>query len=450
MESRRGKNTKNEVLGRLDVNTSNDENPLETAKRLGASIGGPLGEKCFEKLELALASKLPPRKFANVSTLRTRTHILLYWRRGFLKTTFLREYAKTIPDQFRIVLLSSATIEVLCGSIFVPKNPFLRPRIVPPALAGADFAIITEHSSFLKHGGPTVAKLSFLNDKLEGDEISNKLVKLGQIQIDPEQKTELEKLGIRYEPAEATLSYTPDLVMLSCSHLFDRKTLSLLIESGHFDRFSIVQVQVTPEIAKECFKEEYSLDKDLQEQLKQQNEMLCKVKIKSLETPPHDLMTPVYEKLFDLTAIPDFRVKGDILRTAASHMVLRQFSEGNAKEVYTKQDYSPKDVIFISEKLRDFVEPRINPLVAEGYSALEKTRKRDLAKGHSCRFLESSKRDGKIGEPLRAIITYVHSKMPYVHYQTVNNALQELVKEGKAEKVPGMRGYYRLVEKKGS
>ena len=437
-----------EKLGfrRLEMSMSNDRNPLEIAKKLGTSIGGKLGQKSFEELELALVTKLFPKKFANIQTLRTRQHILLYWRRGFLKTTLLREFSKTIPEQFKVVHLSSVTTEILCGSIYVSKATFQQPRIIPPVLTGADFAIVTEHSAFLKHGGPIVAKLSILNDILEGDRISNTLVKLGQVQIDPTQKPELEKLGVRYDPSEATISYEPDVLMLSASHPFDRKTLSVLIDSGHFDRFFVLQARITPEIAKKCFKEDYSLDKDLQDQLKQYNERLCRVKIKYIDAPPHVLLKPVYEKLFTLTETPDFRIKGDILRTAAAHMVLRHFSQGNVKEIYTEQDYSLEDVNFISEELSNFVEPRLNPLVAEGYTG--RSRKRDFAKNHICSFLEGSKREGKIGEPLRAIVAYVHSKMPYVHYQTINNAKNELIKEGKVEKVPGTRGYYRLVEKK--
>ena len=420
---------------------------LRLASKLGSSIAGELGAKAFEELELALVTKLCPKRFTDIPTLRTRQHILLYWRRGFLKTTLLREFSKTIPDKFKTIHLSSATTEILCGSISIPKNPFQFPRIVPPVFAGVDFAVVTEHSAFLKHGGPVAAKLAILNDTLEGDKILNTLVKLGQVQIDPTQKPELEKLGVTYEPSEATLSYEPDALMLSASHPYDRKTLSLLIDSGHLDRFRIVQAQITPEIASEFFKEDYSLDTVLQEQLKRQNETLYKVKIKFIEAPPHDLLKPVYEKLFALTEIPDFRIKGDILRTTAAHMVLRHFSEGNTKEDYTKQDYSIEDVNFVSERLNGFVEPRINPLVAEGYPEIRKARKRDYVKRHICSFLEASKRDGKISESLRAIYEYVRGKIP-IHYQTAVNALDELAKEGKVEKVPEKFGYYRLVDKK--
>lgn len=423
---------------------------MEIAKKLGASIGGKLGEKSFEKLELALITKFFPKKFRNVPTLRTRTHILLYWRKGFLKTTLLREFAKTIPKRFKTVHLTSATTEILCGSIYTPKISFQQPRIIPPVLAGVDFAIVTEHSAFLRHGGSMIAKLSILNDILEGDRISNTLVKLGQVQIDPTQKPELEKLGVRYEPSDATISYEPDILMFSASHPFDKKTLSILLDSGHLDRFRIVQVLITAKIARDSFSENYSLDVyPLLEQLKQQNEKFCKVKIKSIEAPAHDLMKPVYEKLFALAKIPDFRIKGDLLRIAAAHMVLRNFSQGNAKDVYTEQDYSAEDINFISQRIQDFVEPRLNPLVAPGY--VGRSRKRDFVRGFICSFLKAYQRQGKIGAPLRIIVAYVKSKMSDVHYQTVNNALQELVTEGTIEKVPGMHGYYRLVQKeKGS
>ena len=69
------------------MSMSSSNNPLDTAKRLGNSLGGALAEEAFVELELAFVDKLFPKKFNDVPTLRTRQHILLYWRRGFLKTT---------------------------------------------------------------------------------------------------------------------------------------------------------------------------------------------------------------------------------------------------------------------------------------------------------------------------------------------------------------------------
>jgi len=421
-----------------------NENSLMIAKKLGASIGGKLGEKSLEELELAFVTKLFPKKFSNMPTLRTRQHVLLYWRRGFLKTTILREFIKTIPEQFKVVRLSASTTEILLGSVYIPKNPFEKPRIIPSILAGADFAIITEHSAFLKHGGPIQGRLAILNDIWEGEKIVNNLVKLGQIQTDPNQMPELEKLGVKFEPKEAALSYEPDIVVFSASHPFDRKTLSLLLDCGHMDRFCIVQVQITPEIARECLQEEHVLDVSLQEKLRQQNEILSQTRIKSIETAPNNLIKPLYERFFALTEIPDFRIKGDVLRATAAHMVIRNFSQGNAKEVYTASDYSVEDADFVAERLGDFIEPRINPLVAEGYPEVETQHSKQYVKLHVCNFLEASKSNGNNGEPLRAIVEYVQSKVS-VHYQTVRNAVQELVSQSRVEKNPERFGYYRLV-----
>ena len=422
-----------------------ENDPLLLAGSYGKSFAGRLGEKGCQEAELATITRLLPPRFSNMSTLRTRLHILLYWLVGFLKSTILKEFCEVIPDCFKVIHLSSVTTEILCGSISIPKNPFQSPRIIPPAFAGAHIVVAPEYST-LTHGGAIETKISILNEAYEGDLITNKLVKLGQVQIDPTQKQELERLGVEYEPSEATLKYRSDIVVLAASHPFPRNVLGPMIGLGHLDRFRVVQYKITREIAAEYLQENHVLDKSLQQQLKAQNTTLSKTRIISMDAAPNNLLKPIYSKLLTLTEIPDMRIKGDILRTAAAHMVLRHFAEGNLKEVYTEQDYSIAEVDFISERLNEFVEPRIRPLVADGYSEIETERVGYRVSTHIDAFLTASKSEGKMGEPLKAIVDYVQSKMP-VHYQTVRNNLQELVRQGKVEKVPEKFGYYRLTEK---
>jgi hypothetical protein len=425
---------------------ASDNDLLALSGEYGKSFGGHLGKKGCQEAELAFVTRLFPPRFSNILTLRTVLLILLCWLIGFLKSTILKEFCQVIPDCFRVVHLSSATTEILCGSISTPKNPFQLPRIVLPAFAGADFVVVPEYSALLKHGGPVEAKISILNEAMEGDLITTKLVKLGQVQIDPTQKLELEKLGVKYEPSEATLSYRPNFVMLAASHPFPKNTLGPMIDLGHLDRFHIVQYKITREIAAEYLHENHVLDMSLQQQLKAQNTIISKTKITSIAAAPNQLLKPIYSKLLALTEIPDLRIKGDILRTAAAHMVLRHFADGNLKEVYTEQDYSIAEVDFISERLNEFVEPRIRPLVADGYSEIETERVGYRVRTHIDAFLTASKSEGKMGEPLKAIVDDVQSKIS-VHYQTVRNNLQELVRQGKVEKVPEKFGYYRLTEK---
>jgi hypothetical protein len=130
--------------------SGNYENPLEIARKVGASVAGDLGELSYTWLELAYVTKLFPKKFSNLPTLRTRSNTMLYWLRGFFKTTILNTFTETIPDTFKTRRLSAATTEILLGSITTPRNPTEDPRIIPPIIAGIDFAVITEHMSFLK------------------------------------------------------------------------------------------------------------------------------------------------------------------------------------------------------------------------------------------------------------------------------------------------------------
>lgn len=413
--------------------------------KVGYSLGGQIGQRGFQELELATITRLFPKKFSNVPTLRTRQHILLYWRKGFLKTTILKKFAETLPSKLKVLQLSAFTTETLLGSAYIPKNPFEKPRIIAPIAAGYDNLIFLEFTSMLMHGGSPSAKLPFLNDMTEGDPIVNALIKLGQLKIDETQIVELNAKKIKYDPDKGTLSYEPDFLVFGASHPFDKRTLALLIDSGLLDRFHIVQIRITTDIAKDCIQGEQAIDINLLQELKRQNEELSRTEIISIETPPPNLMQPLYERLFQLTAIPDYRIKGDFLRAASAHMVIRHFSEGNPKEAYNADDYTREDIDFVAKKLEDFVEPRLNPLVADGYPENETERGRNYAKIHIIRFLQESKLTGNFGEQLKDIVLNAQGHMS-AHYQTVRNAVQELISQGRVEKVPEKFGYFRLAD----
>ena len=421
--------------------------PHLIAGNAGSSIGGDFGRQSFEALLDGYVSGLMPPKYSNLTTLRTKAHTTLYGPRGIQKSTFLDVFFETIPSNFKVAHLSFATVEILCGSITNPKNPLLPPRVIPSILTGADFVKISEEWSVLGHSGSVEVKISIFNDALESARISSSLVKLGQVKIDPEQKEELERLGITYNSEEATVSFVPKFVCFTASHLYSRKILGLLSDFGYRDRFRIVQLKLTSEVAKERFQQEYVPDQAMLEELKKVNRELSTVKIKAIETLPNELFKPVYAKLFQMVDCPDFRLKGDILRAASSNMVLRHYSEGKMKDVYTQQDYTFEDSQYIIDQLPSFVEPRIRPLVAGGFEEIGKTRVRDRAKDHTVAFLEGSAAKGRPGEALSSIHAYVLGRMPSIHFQTATNALKELVRAGVVERVQGMHGFYRISKK---
>jgi hypothetical protein len=418
--------------------------PHSIAAKAGASIGGDFGRQSFEALLDGYVSGLMPPKYSNLTTLRTKAHTTLYGPRGIQKSTFLDAFLETIPSNFKVAHLSFATVEILCGSITNPRNPLLPPRVIPSVFTGVDFVKLSEEWSVIGHAGSVEAKISFFNDSLEGARISSSLVKLGQVTIDPKQKEELERLGVTYNSEEATVSFVPKFVCFSASHLYNRKILGLLNDFGYRDRFRIVQLKLTSEVAKERFQQEYVPDQAMLAELKKVNQELSTMKIKAVETPPKELFKPVYANLFRMVDCPDFRLKGDILRAASSNMVLRHYSEGKLKEVYTQQDYTFEDSQYIIDRLPSFVEPRIHPLVAGGFEEIGKTRVRDHAKDYTVAFLEGSAAKGRPGEALSAIHSFVLARMPRIHFQTVTNGLNELVRAGVVERVHGMHGFYRI------
>jgi hypothetical protein len=414
---------------------------------VGMSIAGELGDIGFTWLELAFVTKLFPKKFSNMSTLRTRLNVMLYWLRGYFKTTILNKFAETIPSTFNTIRLSAATTEILLGSITTPRNPTEDQKIIPPIVTGIDFALITEHMSFLKQGRNMIGKLSVLNDILEGDQVANSLVKLGQVNIDEYQKENLAKLGVKYRPDKATIIFEPDFITFSASHLLDVNDYSQLLNAGHLGRFKICQAEITPEMARKYLKTDYPIDQELHEKLKKYNEVIGKQRIKIIETAPINLVDPIYDRILSAIEVPNQRTKGDVLRAMASFMVIRHLSEGNIKEAYTEADYSEDDAVFILQRIGEFIQPKLHPLVNDKSIRAKEPRKRDNAKDIILRFLTAVKQKGKNGAQLAVIHEVVEKEIPGFHYQSTINAIKELIKDRLVEKVPGAKGFYRIKER---
>jgi len=84
-------------------------------------------------------------------------------------------------------------------------------------------------------------------------------------------------------------------------------------------------------------------------------------------------------------------------------MVLRHYSEDKLKTNYEQTDYAKEDFNYIAYKLRDFIEPRLHPLVANDFAKIGKGRVRDTVKRYIVAFLRNSMLKGNDGEALSAI-----------------------------------------------
>jgi hypothetical protein len=124
---------------------SKENNIFELVNKLGYSIAGELGSDSFEEFELAYALSLLPR-FSDNQLIRVRQHVLLYWARGFFKSTLINVFTKTIPEYFRVVDVTSTSPQMISGSINEEG------KIVKPLFAGAHFGKLTELSTFVGTG----------------------------------------------------------------------------------------------------------------------------------------------------------------------------------------------------------------------------------------------------------------------------------------------------------
>jgi hypothetical protein len=201
-------------------------------------------------------------------------------------------------------------------------------------------------------------------------------------------------------------------------------------------------------MARKYLKTDYPIDQELHEKLKKYNEVIGGKRVKIIETASTNLVDRLYDKILSAIEVPNQRTKGDILRAMASYMVIRQFSERNIKEEYTQTDYSEDDATFILQRIGEFIQPKLHPLVNEKSIRAREPRKRDNAKDIILRFLIAVKQKGKNGAQLSVIQEVVEKEIPGFHYQSTINAMKELViKEGRVEKVPGAKGFYRIIEK---
>jgi len=420
-----------------------NQNPLEIARKVGDSIALDLGAEAFTELQLSFVTPLLPR-FCNNPVIRVKQHVLLYWDQSYLKSTLIDEFAKSVPDNMKVINISSLTPQMLFGSI--TEN---RKDIVRPVLHKIHFAKISELLGFLGSGNTMKDIVNTMNDGMENKTITRYLLKFGQPDFDKTKIEELEMEGLRYNPFRAQLSYEPNVCIWAASRPMDNRTYTNLRTSGHLYRYHVLQHEISDEEAEKFFSEEINPDVELQEQLKRLNERLAKIKIKDLRMPTKPLLQKIFVPLKEivkdeivtekrrLSEILDIRTKGDIIRELAAHAFIRTVIENGFRDI-DKLEYAREDVEFILQRLGHFVEFKINPLFVEGWTKrrVRKKRPRDQVKELILQFLaEDNVRQRK------DIVSFVNNQIR-VGDATIANALDDLLKEGKI--CQPKYGFYKL------
>ncbi len=352
---------------------------LASARKLGSSIAGEIGESAMEEIELAFASGLLAG-FSDDPFPRTRQNVLMYWQHGYYKSTLLRVFIQTIPANPGVVDISSMTVEGIFGS-FDEK----RKHIIEPAFTNdIKFVIVSELTSLLGQENAMRQFVNIMNAVLENEKVSRQTLKLGQAEVSETGLTELSSRGVSYNARIGELSYTPKACVFAATRPLDNRYFTYLSKSGHFSRFHVIQHDVTDEEASEHLHRDYKLDQDTLAQLKTVNLKLSKVVVHRVPRHSVALMKPIFDDLEALvkdeiaqrqslkfTEIVHPRLKGNIIRELVAHAFLRIASERGFEDIAELQ-YTQENVEYIRNRLAHFLDFELNPIIAEEYTVVSK------------------------------------------------------------------------------
>ena len=404
------------------------DSQLHLAARLGRSLAGNIGEFAFVQLELAYATRLLPR-FSDDPITRVVQNVLLHWQFAYYKSTILKVFSQTIPDDWKTVDITSMSLEKIFGSINEKKKHIIEPAFT----SDVHFIVISELTTLLGQREAMKQFTNVMNIVLEGEKVTRQLSKLGYGEISKEELRELETKGVFYGRVKGELSYTPNTCILAATRPLDNRYYTFLNNSGHFSRYHVIQYHVTDEDASEHLHRDYKLDKNVLAYLKEVNARLSKVKVRKMLRPSEVLMKTIYDDIealvrdeiaerphLKLADVINPRLKDDVIRELVAHAFLRTTFQNGFIDI-DELHYTREDVEFVRNRLFHFVDFTLDPLIAESLTRIS----RKASKTHKVKvIILELLSDGK-ERTRKEIVAYVLSKMQ-VGVATIEIARKQL------------------------
>ena len=188
---------------------------------------GVLGEMASDELMLSLASwRLQKTLPKSIDVGRIRKHVLLFWRKGWLKSTILRVFSDLLPNFIRKTFLSDASRQSLTGSAVGDK-------FKPPEFKVNDIIIIPEMTSIFDNFDSKFIG-AFLT-ALEEGRIAVSYVKFSNLS-----EEEIVDAFGEYEIVirNGRIEYDVDSVVWCGAHTY--ATLERHLRDAFIDRFTVV------------------------------------------------------------------------------------------------------------------------------------------------------------------------------------------------------------------
>ncbi len=303
--------------------------PIADAERLGRMQYLNVGGLSWPYLQMSYMIGSLKRQTYSDSMARLRMHILLYWRRGFYKTSGIESYTRQCTparNAVRVPFTSSQectfldTLKVTAAKLrgSISENQ----KVVYPLIQRPRFLIAGELMNLLSTGEEFEQMMNLLNQFLEEGRGQVTLAKMTGIELEPETEAKLAARNIYFNAEEGIMEYPVEGTLWGASRSLSHAELAKLEVSGLKDRINVVHwtpteaefVQVwkwdPPVIPAEEFKP-----------LLDYNEMLWQTAWDKINSPPASMMAEakdaldewysIYERKHGLNALTGLRSARD-------------------------------------------------------------------------------------------------------------------------------------------
>ncbi len=367
-------------------------NTFELAGKIGYETFGEIGQRAYEELELAFASKLQPKTFKETSKMRSYINLNFYWGKSYFKNTLIEAFSECLPQGFNRRKITGGTTETIFGSMSQDGK-----RIISPLFWGYEMCFIPELTTFLSSKDFTEKSNNF-NEVLEGQEVSRDLLKFGEATRDLIDEYSAGVDGLYFNGR--TLKYIANTNFIVGTRPLNNRSFTYLEQSGFWSRFHTIQFRITDSTAADIFTGSYAPSvvnvEELKTLLKKANErLLTKRGENNNDLPDYDeVLHPVLVEALkylktqceitkiDLSEVLNTRLKGDIAREAKAYQIL--CPEKSNEELKN----------WLIQRLPHFFDFVSKPLIAKDLTEA-KTSRSDVCLAQIIQFTKNKERNWK-------------------------------------------------------
>jgi hypothetical protein len=205
----------------------------------------------YPELEISyLLGCLKRGVYDNRPEARLRRHLLLYWERGFYKTSMIAAFLKqgspslemTMQEKYNADLPSYLFISGDYRQARLRGSVSMHGKLLLPLIQRPHFIVSPELMTMLGGGGDEKASMvNFMCEVLEEGIGRVGLVSMGNAKVSDDTRETMRKRGIIFNKEESTMFYTVEGTFMAASRPLGKTDVRYLSRSGFLDRLFVLR-----------------------------------------------------------------------------------------------------------------------------------------------------------------------------------------------------------------